>query len=332
MHVLWFLLVEKKVSDELKEALVIGISATALFDLTESDKYFKQQQASNPDQAIELYREYMFARENDLLEAGTGMPLVEVLLGLNRFAPTGAPLIDVVVLSRNSSETGLRVGYNIKKRGLGIIRSIYSSGDSVVPYLEPFNVDLFLTTSVEDAQSVIDSKLCAAAVLQPKPVQAETFHKDEVRIAFDGDAVLFDDSSELVYKTSKLEAFIEHEKANELVPLAEGPYAVFIKKLGVLQSRLADLGMGTCVKTALITARSAPAERRVQNTLRSWGVNIDTVCFLGGRPKSGFIRAFKPHIFFDDQILHLEEASKYIPSGRVPYSSDSKLNSIIKED
>src|SRR5690606_22470056 len=118
-HVLWFLLVEKKVSDELKEALVIGISATALFDLTESDKYFKQQQASNPDQAIELYREYMFARENDLLEAGTGMPLVEVLLGLNRFAPTGAPLIDVVVLSRNSSETGLRVGYNIKKRGLG---------------------------------------------------------------------------------------------------------------------------------------------------------------------------------------------------------------------
>jgi 5'-nucleotidase len=215
------------------------------------------------------------------------MPLVRALLGLNRFAPSDSkPLVEVVVMSRNSPETGIRVFNNIRSRGLAISRHAFTGGHSVVDYLDAFAVDLFLTTNVEDAQRIIDAQACAAAVLKPPPNEAEAPLEDQVRIAFDGDAVLFDDSSELVYKTEGLGRFhtVEDEKQNE--PMQDGPYAILLRKLAKLQALLPFGADTSPVRIAIVTARSAPAEMRVINTLRHWGVYVNEIFFLGGMPKS----------------------------------------------
>jgi 5'-nucleotidase len=311
---------------DLTDTLVVGISATALFDLAEADAVYKAKYAKNPQSALDEYRAYMLERENEPLRDGTGMPLVRALLGLNRFAPSESrPLVEVVVMSRNSPETGVRVFNNIRSRGLAISRHAFTGGQSVVDYLDAFSVDLFLTTNVEDAQRIIDAQACAAAVLKPPPHAGEAPLEDQVRIAFDGDAVLFDDSSELVYKTEGLGRFhtVEDEKQNE--PMKDGPYAILLRKLAKLQERLPFGADASPVRIAIVTARSAPAEMRVINTLRHWGVYANEIFFLGGVPKSKVVKAFRAHIFFDDQDLHLDPAAKHVPSGRVPYRSDSPL-------
>jgi len=312
---------------ELKETLVIGISATALFDLGEADKYFKDKIKQDKSTAVSEYRRYMLQRENDPLDDGTGMPLVEALLKLNKYQPEGeSPLIDVVVMSRNSPETGIRVFKNIRDKKINISRHVFTGGESVVGYLEAFNVDLFLTTNVKDAQKVIDAKTCAAAIVKAPPENLKEIPDDQVRIAFDGDAVLFDDSSEIVYKTKGLEHFQENEDRHQNIPMAEGPYATLLKKLATLQERLPFSVELSPIRVAIVTARSAPAEMRIINTLRHWGVYVDEVFFLGGLEKTKVLQAFRPHIFFDDQDLHLEKASNYVPSGKVPYHSESELN------
>jgi 5'-nucleotidase len=311
---------------DLTDTLVVGISATALFDLAEADAVYKAKYAKNPHNALDEYRAYMLERENEPLRDGTGMALVRSLLALNRFAPSESkPLVEVVVMSRNSPETGVRVFNNIRSRGLTISRHAFTGGQSVVDYLDAFAVDLFLTTNVEDGQRVIDAQACAAAVLKPPPQAGDAPPEDQVRIAFDGDGVLFDDSSELVYKTEGLDRFhtIENEKQNE--PMNDGPYAILLRKLALLQSRLpfgADLSP---IRIAIVTALSAPAEMRVINTLRHWGVYVNEIFFLGGVQKSKVVKAFRAHIFFDDQDLHLDPVAKHVPSGRVPYRSDSPL-------
>jgi 5'-nucleotidase len=311
---------------DLSDTLVVGISATALFDLAEADAVYKAKYAKNPQNALDEYRAYMLERESEPLRDGTGMPLVRALLGLNRYAPSESkPLVEVVVMSRNSPETGVRVFNNIRSRGLPISRHAFTGGQSVVDYLDAFAVDLFLTTNVEDAQRIIDAQACAAAVLKPPPHTGEAPLEDQVRIAFDGDAVLFDDSSELVYKTEGLGRFhsVEDEKQNE--PMNDGPYAILLRKLAKLQERLPFGADASPVRIAIVTARSAPAEMRVINTLRHWGVYVNEIFFLGGVPKSKVVKAFRAHIFFDDQDLHLDPAAKHVPSGRVPYRSDSPL-------
>jgi 5'-nucleotidase len=311
---------------DLSDTLVVGISATALFDLAEADAVYKARSIKNPQGALEEYRAYMLERENEPLRDGTGMALVRALLGLNRYAPSETkPLVEVVVMSRNSPETGMRVFNNIRSRGLPISRHAFTGGESVVDYLDAFAVDLFLTTNVEDAQRVIDAQACAAAVLKPPPHTAEAPPEDQVRIAFDGDAVLFDDSSELVYKTEGLDRFhtIENEKQNE--PMKDGPYAILLRRLARLQERLPFGADVSPVRIAIVTARSAPAEMRVINTLRHWGVYVNEIFFLGGVPKSKVVKAFRAHLFFDDQDLHLDPAARHVPSGRVPYRSDSPL-------
>lgn len=310
---------------DFSDTLVVGISATALFDLADADAVYKAKYAKNPRNALEEYRAYMLERENEPLRDGTGMALVRALLGLNRHATDGKPLVEVVVMSRNSPETGMRVFNNIRSRGLPITRHAFTGGESVVDYLDAFAVDLFLTTNVDDAQRVIDARACAAAVLKPPPHAAEAAPEDQVRIAFDGDAVLFDDASELVYKTEGLDRFhtIEDEKRNE--PMNDGPYAILLRKLARLQERLPFGADASPVRIAIVTARSAPAEMRVINTLRHWGVYVNEIFFLGGVPKSKIVKAFRAHLFFDDQDLHLDPAAKHVPSGRVPYRSDSPL-------
>lgn len=308
--------------------MVIGISATALFDLKEADSAFKDKRKNDPETAIQEYRDYMLERENDTLDEGTGYPLVKALLDLNQYKKKedNAPLVEVVVLSRNSPENGVRVFNNIRRKGLRITRSAFTGGESVVNYLEAFEVDLFLTTNVDDDQKVIDSRNCAAALVREPPKGTNEIPEGQVRIAFDGDAVLFDDSSEIVYKTEGMERFHETEDSQQDVPMQEGPYGNLLKKLSSLQERLPFSVEFSPVRLAIVTARNAPAESRVIKTLRNWGLCIDEVFFLGGVEKSKILKAFKPHIFFDDQDVHLEKASQFVPSGKVPYTSDSPLN------
>jgi len=314
-------------STDLSDSLVIGITSTALFDLSEADKVFRKKYDEDKDTAIAEYRDYMLAREQDPLEDGTGMLLVEALLKLNQYTSKGeAPLVDVIVMSRNSPETGVRVLNNIRKREINITRHAFTGGESVVDYLDAYDVDLFLTTSIKDAQKVIDGQTCAAAIVKKPPSDKAKIPEGQVRIAFDGDAVLFDEKSELVYKAEGLGAFEAKEDAHQDVPMGEGPYAVLLKKLSRLQDRLPFSVEFSPVRIAIVTARSAPAEMRVINTLRHWGVYVDEVFFLGGLDKSKILKAFKPHIFFDDQDLHLEVASRFVPAGKVPYKSDSPLN------
>ncbi|WP_349618185.1 5'-nucleotidase [Azotobacter salinestris] len=312
---------------DLSDTLVIGISATALFDMRDSDSLFRELREQDPDQAIEKYREYMLAHEDEPLAPGTGYPLVKALLGLNQHKAPGerSPLVEVVVMSRNSPDTGLRVLKTIRHDKLNITRSAFTAGESVADYMEAFDVDLFLTTDVADAQRVIDSKRCAAAVLKEPPLNAPQIPEGQVRIAFDGDAVLFSDASELVYKTLGIDAFHQQEDELQLTPMEEGPYASLLKKLAKLQERLPIRAECSPIRIAIVTARNSPSEMRVINTLRAWGVYVDEAFFLGGVGKHKVLKAFNPHIFFDDQDVHLEAAANMVPSGKVPYLSSSGL-------
>jgi 5'-nucleotidase len=314
---------------DLSKTLVVGISATALFDLAEADKLFSEKHAEDPDNAIEEYRQYMLKHEDVLLNPGTGLPLVKALLNLNSYQKPGEPpIVEVVVMSRNSPETGIRVLKTIRSMSLGISRSAFTAGELVTDYLEAFDVDLFLTTSVQDAQKVIDSRACAAAILSPPPVGGIELSETQVRIAFDGDAVLFDEESEILFKQKGLEAFHQAEDASQDIPLAAGPYASLLIKIAKMQERLPMRVEYSPVRIAIVTARNSPAEMRVIKTLRHWGVYVDEAFFLGGVGKAKVLKAFKPHIFLDDQEVHLKDAASFVPSGRVPYLSGSPLATV----
>ena len=310
----------------LKETLVIGISATALFDLSESDKLFQKEFKKNPDNAIATYRDYMRKNEDKPLNEGIGFPLIKALLSLNKYQKKDeAPLVEVVIMSRNSPDTGIRVLNTIRTLKLNITRSAFTAGESSADYLEAFDVDLFLTTNESDAQKVIDNRVCASAILNTPTEYKCDIPEGQVRIAFDGDAVLFDETSELVYKEHGMEAFHKNEDTAQDIPMNEGPFANFLKKLAKLQERLPMKVEFSPVRIAIVTARNSPSEMRVIKTLRDWGVYVDEAFFLGGIEKSNILKAFKAHIFFDDQDVHLEKSALVVPSGKVLYPSDSRL-------
>lgn len=314
---------------DLSRTLVIGISSTALFDLEEANRRFQTWREEDPDVAIERYRDYMQKRENDPLEPGTGLPLAQALLQLNEHTPPGEPPItEVVVMSRNSPETGVRVLNSIRALNLDISRSAFTAGDPVTDYLEALDVDLFLTTDEEDAQRVIDEGKCAAAVLSMPPDRVPISTDGEVRIALDGDAVLFSDESEIVYKTEGLETFHDREDALQDEPLPGGPYEDFLKALANMQERLPTRVEYSPVRLALVTSRDSPAELRVIKTLRAWGVYVDLAFFLGGVDKGPVLKEFNPHIFFDDQDVHIEAASDQVPTGKVLYKTNSRLREL----
>ncbi len=320
---------------DLSDTFVVGISATSLFDLKEADEFFQAKFTQDRETAVVEYRKFMLERENYTLDDGTAMPLVKALLNLNKLKhdDTDNPLVEVVVMSRNSPETGIRVFNNIREKVLPITRHAFTGGESVVDYLEAYDVDLFLTTNVADAQRVIDEDGgCAVALVKEPPEETEKIPEGQVRIAFDGDAVIFHEDSEIVYKAEGLEKFHQNEDENQDIPMKEGPYAELLKKLSRLQERLPFSVEFSPVRIAIVTARNAPAEMRVIKTLRNWGVYVDEVFFLGSIDKSKILRAFKPHIFFDDQDIHLDKAAKFVPSGKVPYATDSPLNKPNEED
>jgi len=310
----------------LENTLVIGISATALLDLSEADKLYQKEFKKHPDTAIDIYRKYMLENEDKILNEGIGYPLVKALLNLNRYQKQDeAPLVEVIVMSRNSPDTGVRVLNTIREIGLNITRSAFTAGESSADYLEAFDVDLFLTTNEKDAQKVIDTGVCASAVLSIPPEYKCDIDDGQVRSAFDGDAVLFDESSELVYKEDGIEAFHKNEHNEQNIPMNEGPFASFLKKIAKLQERLPMKMEFSPVRIAIVTARNAPADLRVIKTLRHWGVYVDEAFFLGGLEKSKILKSFKAHIFFDDQDVHLNTSSLVVPSGKVLYPTNSKL-------
>lgn len=305
---------------DLRDCLVVGISSRALFDLSYENEIYERE-------GLEAYCAYQLAHENEVLRPGSGFPLVKSLLRLNEIGD--ARRVEVVILSRNSADTSLRISHSIDHHALDITRAAFSGGDPVTKYLAAFGVDLFLSATEEDVQTAIESNV-AAGLIYTRPSEVE-LPLDQIRIAFDGDAVLFSEEAELIYQEQGLQAFIEHERANARRPLPEGPFAKLLKTLSYLQFDLQEAltapGGVAPIRTALVTARNSPAHERVIHTLRTWGVRVDETFFLGGIAKDQVLKAFAPHIFFDDQHAHCDGASRYVPTARVPHPRRAEASS-----
>ena len=228
-----------------------------------------------------------------------------------------------MIISRNSADTSLRISNSIDHYRLDITRAAFTGGEPVAKYLNAFDVDLFLSATEEDVQAAVESKV-AAGLIYDGPSRNRTDPLEQIRIAFDGDAVLFSKESEMIYQQQGLEAFIAHEKENAKQPLPEGPFAKLLKTLSFLQFDLTGKTAQSQppIRTALVTARNSPAHERVIRTLRTWNVRIDETFFLGGVPKHKILESFSPHIFFDDQHQHCEGAAKVVPTARVPHQKD----------
>ena len=301
---------------DLKKYLVVGVSSRALFDLTESDHIFQSQ-------GLKAYEEHQIEMEHQTLEPGAGFPLVKSILRLNGEVPEERK-IEVVIMSKNSAETSLRIFNSIQDHNLDITRAALTGGAPLAPYIHAFSVDLFLSLDPHDVQTVVNNGT-AGALLFAKPKSPVEEIIDQIRIAFDGDAVLFSDESEKIYQQKGLEAFIEHEKQNAGKPLPEGPFAKLSKTLSYLQSKYPV--ESSPIRTALVTARNSPTHERVIRTLRTWGVDINEAFFLGGMAKTEILKAFRPHIFFDDQKTHCDLASDSIATGQVPYVQNKPMES-----
>ena len=294
----------------LNDKLVIGISSRALFDLEYENSIYNEK-------GLEEYIRYEIKHENEILKPGTAFSLIKALLNLN--SKFNSNIIEVIVMSRNSPETGLRVFNSIDQLDLGIARAGFTGGESIAKYLTAFDVDLFLSKNEQDVQEAIDAGFAAALIYDvPKDYTPDD---NEIRIAFDGDAVIFSEESETIYQREGLEAFLEHEKANAEKALPDGPFAKLLRTLSKIKEKYPNM-----LRIAIITARNNPAHKRVILTLRQWGVNIDEAFFLGGVEKKAILKAFNAHIFFDDQDSHVKPASTEIPSGRVPYKSGSEMS------
>ncbi len=290
--------------------LVVGISSRALFDLEDENKIYDNE-------GLAAYSAYQIQHEKDILKPGAGFQLVKALLKINNLVP-GKRKTEIVVMSRNSADTSLRIFNSIEHYGLDISRAALTGGAHLSPYLSAFKTDLFLSANEEDVQASIDSNV-AAGIICTHPEFSIDPNKEieQIRIAFDGDAVLFSDISENIYQAQGLESFLAHEKLNAQKPLPEGPFAKLLKTLSYLQMQFPDELIP--IRTALVTARNAPAHERVIRTLREWNVRIDEAFFLGGMEKSEVLQSFGAHIFFDDQLVHIDPASKLVPTARVPY-------------
>ena len=306
------------------DKLVVAITARALFDLEDSHGLFERD-------GVAAYSDHQRRHENDVLAPGIAFPLVRKLLALNTgglsrpsmasealgllpVAPAQPPRVEVILLSRNSGDTGLRIFNSIEQHGLDIVRAVFTSGAPTYPYIQPFGAQLFLSANPESVRGALEHGVAAATILPARAV--ETTH-NQLRIAFDGDAVIFGDESERVSQESGLDAFAQHEREHSDQPLSGGPFRDFLAALHRLQA--AFPAENSPIRTALVTARSAPAHKRVILTLREWGVRLDEALFLGGRDKGPFLQAFGADIFFDDSSHNIESARRHVAAGHVPH-------------
>lgn len=294
----------------LDDKLVIGVSSRALFDLESENIIFEED-------GLEAYSQYQIEHENDVLKPGTAFPLIKALQKLNA---DGRYLTEILVMSKNSAETSLRIFNSIEHYKLDISRAALVGGASISPYLNAFKTDLFLSANETDVQEAIDANVAAGIICGHSQLPINpTDDVNQIRIAFDGDAVIFSDESEKIYQEKGLQAFAEHEHENAKKPLPEGPFAKLLKTISFIQKKFPANEVP--IRTALVTARNAPAHERVIRTFRAWDVRTDEVFFLGGIEKSEVLKAFGANIFFDDQTTHTDPASKKVPSARVPYKN-----------
>lgn len=297
---------------DLSEKLVIAIASSALFDLKESDEIFRSEGES-------AYRKYQRENEMNVLDQGVAFPLIKRLLDLND--EESSP-IEVVLFSRNDPDTGLRVFNSIEHYNLDISRAVFVAGKNPFKYLKAFNAALFLSGNKGDVQEAIKHDLPAGYVAASEYIDDEA--DEELRMAFDFDAVLADDSSERVYQKKGLEEYKEYESKHGNIPMAKGPLYEFMIRISKIQQaelkkEKEDSNYKSKIRIAVCTARNAPAHKRVVTTLREWNVRVDEAFFLGGMNKGNILEVYEPHIFFDDQTTHIESISKKFPSVHIPY-------------
>lgn len=293
---------------KIDQKLVIAISSRALFNLEESHRIYQEQ-------GVEAYRQYQIEHENEALKPGDAFPLVKKLLAINEMLDEQNG-VEVLLLSRNSADTGLRVFNSIKHWNLPITRAAFSGGESPYRYVSAFGAHLFLSTDIDDVRWALNAGYAAASIIAPTNSEGE--ESKELKIAFDGDAVLFSDESERIFVEGGLEAFTKNEVDSVDTPLQGGPFKSFLSALHRLQTQFPQ---DECpIRTALVTARSAPAHERVVKTLRSWNIRIDESLFLGGLDKGAFLKAFGADVFFDDQEGHcLSATGEQVVAGHVPH-------------
>ncbi len=291
--------------------LVVAISSRALFDFEEENRVFE----ASDDRA---YMQLQLQRVDAPARPGVAFSLVRKLLAFNR----DAPRVEVVILSRNDPVSGMRVFRSAQHFELPIQRGVFTRGQAPWRYLRPLAANLFLSVNEADVRSALQAGVPAARVY-PHSARASDAHPGEVRIAFDGDAVLFSDEAERVFQRDGLAAFQSHERENSALPLAPGPFKPLLQALHRLQLANVD---GMRVRTALVTARSAPAHERAIRTLMDWRIEVDEAMFLGGLPKGEFLREFEPDFFFDDQTGHIESAAQHVPAGHVA----SGISNVLK--
>ncbi|KAA0445954.1 MAG: 5'-nucleotidase [Candidatus Thioglobus sp.] len=290
--------------------LVVAISSRALFDLDEAHKIFKKN-------GVDAYAKHQQENEDVVLKPGVGFTLVKKLLSLN--SPENP--IDVILLSRNSADTGLRIFNSIEHYDLNIERAAFTRGEPTHTVLDAFKADLFLSSHYEDVQKALESGFAAASIVGAS--SKKTTHETQLRIAFDGDAVLFSDDAEKIYQEQGIDAFAENEKKSANIALKSGPFKCFLQSLQNIQSSFPE--KDNPIRTALITARGAPSHKRVIHTMRVWGIRIDESFFLGGLDKGLFLKEFAADIFFDDQHKHCQSAAQYVSTGHVPNGVTNKV-------
>ena len=290
-----------------KDTLVIAISSRALFNLDHSHHVYETE-------GLEAYQQFQITNENEPLQPGVAFNLVKKLAKLTH-PSTGQPLTEVILLSRNSADTGLRIFNNIEQDNLNITRAAFTNGEDPYQYINAFKADLFLSAHAPDVAHALQANIAAATILPSQPIVQSD--RPEIRIAFDGDAVLFSDDAERIFQEKGLAAFAQNEKETANQPLNAGPFKGFLSKLHQIQS---VFPIDACpIRTALVTARSAPAHERVIKTLRDWKIRIDEALFLGGLEKGHFLSAFGADFFFDDQTAHCYNASEHVATAHVPH-------------
>jgi 5'-nucleotidase len=292
---------------DLSKRFVIAVSSRALFDANRENQVFETQSQAE-------YNKYQRERRETPLDPGVSFGMVRALLALNDVLPDERK-IEVILLSRNSPAAGLRVMSSIRHHGLDITRSVFTTGEPVSKYLNAYSVDLFLSANTEDVQSAYEAGF-ASAMVYGLPKELYGSEVEKIRLAFDGDSVLFSDESERIYQSSGVEAFHEHEDEHKELPLKSGPFAKTLLSLAYLQRSLDPKDKR--IEIALITARNAPSDQRVLNTLESWGIELDQTFFTGGMSKELILKEYRPHIFFDDQPAHCITASYFVPTAQVP--------------
>ncbi len=290
-------------SISLQDKLVVAISSRALFDFEEENRVFESGDAAG-------YMQLQLQRLDAPAKPGIAFSLIQKLLAFN---DTAQQRVEVVVLSRNDPVSGMRVFRSAKAHAIQLQRGVFTQGRSPFGYLRPLRAHLFLSANEEDVRQALQAGFPAARVLTESVLAGANF-PNEVRIAFDGDAVLFSDEAEQVFQSRGLEAFQEHETSKATQPLPGGPFKPLLAAL----HRLQQAGNPQMrIRTALVTARSAPAHERAIRTLMEWKIHVDEAMFLGGLPKGEFLREFEPDFFFDDQTRHVSHAALHVPAGHV---------------